>query len=423
MIDLHLLRILRCRDDFYKIHGRIPTSALNATTVTIISDFGKYFETFPNHDWVDISTFLPLFNTWHPTLNAETRASYNTLFKKMGKKIDDATRDGILENMLELRLASSVADLLAKFDAGDAQNFYAEIDGLFTEHKRDARITGIDWVRDDIGGLLAKDDRDDGLHWRLDVLNTHMRPVRGGDFIVVGGRPNKGKTTFLSCEVTYMAPQIEEGQTILWLNNEGPGNRIKQRLYQSAVGLRLSEMIVEHKAGRLVPAYVKAVGEMDRIRVFDIHGMDTFGVERIIEKNNPALVIYDMIDKVRGFKMEARNDLSLEAMYDWARELSVKYDFVGMATSQISVEGDGLLFPTMPMLKDSKTGKQGSCDVQIMIGASNDPGMQSVRGIGLVKNKLHREGTDEDPRATVAYRPQIARYEDAPIEMEESTDD
>jgi replicative DNA helicase len=92
----------------------------------------------------------------------------------------------------------------------------------------------------------------------------------------------------------------------------------------------------------------------------------------------------------------------------------VKYDCIGLATSQISNEGDGLQFPSLGMLKDSKTGKQGACDFQLMIGASNDPGLAPVRWLGLPKNKLRREGAKGDPRAEVQFQPQIARYADVP---------
>ncbi len=102
----------------------------------------------------------------------------------------------------------------------------------------------------------------------------------------------------------------------------------------------------------------------------------------------------------------------LEEMYKWARECAVKYNHAGIATSQISNDGDGEMFPTLGMLKDSKTGKQGACDWQLMIGATNDPMMQSFRYIGLPKNKLRREGAQSDPRATVIFNPEIARYTD-----------
>jgi replicative DNA helicase len=122
-----------------------------------------------------------------------------------------------------------------------------------------------------------------------------------------------------------------------------------------------------------------------------------------------------MIDNIRGFGDMARTDLMLEEMYKWARERSVKYDCIGLATSQISNDGDGMQFPTLGMLKDSKTGKQGACDFQLMIGASNDPGLAGSRFISLPKNKLRRPDGASDPRAEVVFDAVRARYRDIPV--------
>src|SRR5690606_31011004 len=135
----------------------------------------------------------------------------------------------------------------------------------------------------------------------------------------------------------------------------------------------------------------------------DIHGYNNSQVELILQDNNPGLIIYDMIDNIKFNGEAARTDLALEYMYQWARERSVKYDSIGWASSQISNDGDGLMFPTLGMLKDSKTGKQGACDFQLMIGSSNDAGLQSSRWLGLPKNKLRKEGAPGDPRAEVIF--------------------
>jgi len=66
----------------------------------------------------------------------------------------------------------------------------------------------------------------------------------------------------------------------------------------------------------------------------------------------------------------------------------------------------------MSMLKDSKTGKQGAVDFQVMIGRSNLGG-EEVRGIGIPKNKLRREGMQGDPRAEVIFNGNTSRFTDA----------
>ena len=39
----------------------------------------------------------------------------------------------------------------------------------------------------------------------------------------------------------------------------------------------------------------------------------------------------------------------------------------------ISADGDGVSYPTLPQLKDSKTGKQGAADLIITLSSLNDP--------------------------------------------------
>ena len=210
-----------------------------------------------------------------------------------------------------------------------------------------------------------------------------------------------------------MAPQLPPDRNIVWLNNEGPGDRIIPRLYQSALGISMSDMKLMHSEGKLVDAYRERIGgRLDRIRVFDIHGMTNGMVANILEENNAGIAIYDMIDNIKGFSDAARTDLMLEQMYQSQRELMVRLDCIGIATSQISQDGDDLRFPTLPMLKDSKTGKQGACDWQLMIGSINDPAFQYSRFLGLPKNKLMRPDGKKDPKAEVLFDPTRARYED-----------
>ena len=413
MIDLKLLQILKYRDEYRKVIGRVPMESVEKTTVALLKDFGKYFERFPTHERINLQTFAPLFSSWHPKLSDEQKHAYASILRRINDDVQEDEAAVVLHSLLELRLAADIANLLVQFEEGEVSNIHAEIDEIVAAFQRDARVKGLDFVQADADDMLAQEADDAGLRWRLQCLNDSMRGLRPGDFGIVAGRPDKGKTTFLASEVTALAAQVD--QPVLWLNNEGPGNRIYTRLWQAALGQTLSGLVAMHRAGRMLPEYQAAIkGDQHKIRVFDIHGLDTYAVERIIEQNNPALVVYDMIDNVRGFADAARTDLTLEKMYQWARELAVKYQFIGLATSQISADGADMQFPSDHMLKDSKTGKQGACDFILMIGAVEDTGFKNARFISLPKNKLRREGAPGDPRACVSYKPQIARYEDLP---------
>lgn len=416
MIDVQLLRILKHRKDFNSLAHALPSSALEDQTKAILADFKDYFDTFKDHNVIDFTVFIPRFKRRHPTLTPEQWNIYLGVIRNIQADPDDSTREGILHDMHELAFGARVAEIAAKYHEGELRtDLLAEIQLAADRFKLNSGIKVSSFIDTDIGDLLAYEINDEGLRWRLSCLNESMRGLRGGDFGIIAGRPDKGKTSFLASEITYMAPQLPEARNVLWFNNEGKGERIVPRLYQAALGLPISEMVNLHTAGKLVPAYRKAMGgRIDRVRVFDVHGFHVGQIELLMENNNPGIVVWDMIDHIRGFRDEPRTDLILEEMYKWARERCVKYDCVGLATSQISNEGDGLQFPGLGMLKDSKTGKQGACDFQLMIGASNDPNLGMSRFIGLPKNKLRREGAVGDPKREVWFKGDIARYEEIP---------
>lgn len=413
MIDIVLLRIMKYQKDYRQLIRAIPLNSLDPKTKALLDDFGKYFDKFKEHEKIDLQVFLPRFKGWHPGMDEELLNTYVGILRNINSDVDDQTKAGIVADLYEADAALRIANACAQYDAGDLDAPLPDlIASILDAYKLNVGARSAQWNDTDIGDLLEEDLNNEGVKWRLNSLNECMRPMRGGDFGIIAGRPDKGKTTFLSSEVTFMASQLPEDRNIVWLNNEGMSSRIIKRLYQSALGVSITELVELNKQGKLRKLYEKAIGRLDRIRVFDIHGMHVGQVEAIIEQSNPGLILYDMIDNIRGFGSEARTDLQLEEMYKWARERSVKYDSIGLATSQISAEGDGLQFPTLSMLKDSKTGKQGACDFQLMIGASNDPNLEYSRYLSLPKNKLRRDGASSDPRCEVKFQPTIARYED-----------
>jgi replicative DNA helicase len=101
-------------------------------------------------------------------------------------------------------------------------------------------------------------------------------------------------------------------------------------------------------------------------------------------------------------------------MYQWARLMGVKHDCAVIANSQISADGDGLQFPTLPMLKDSKTGKQGAADLIITMGAVNDDALSNSRYFGTTKNKKVRTGMKSSPNREVIFDGNRSRFVEPP---------
>lgn len=410
------------------MYRTVNARALDGRTSVILHDFGRYFEEVPDCEVIPLTReFYTWFSTVaHRNLSAEDLPIYRRIFEECSREPDQSAKDMLVAKLLEADLAVRIADITDRWTRGEEVDIGKVLRSMVDEHETQVRrkvtMPFVDMDQD----LFADDVNNIGFKWRLACLNMAMRPMRSGDFIIVAARPDKGKTTFLTDNLTHMVHQIPEvyaddatdPRTILWFNNEGPGARIVKRAVQSALNAPISRLVELSQSGTMWASYEAAIGASRlRLRIMDVHGFRSWQIEEILRHVKPAIVVFDMIDNIK-FDGELinggqRTDQMLEAMYQWARELGVRYDTPVIATSQISAEGDGLAYPTLAMLKDSKTGKQGAADAIITIGARNEPAMENIRYIGLTKNKLQLEGRPRSPQAEVVLDGTSGRFVEA----------
>ena len=247
-----------------------------------------------------------------------------------------------------------------------------------------------------------------GLRWRLEFLNKSLGSLRKGDFGFVFARPETGKTTFLASEISYMVEQTDGD--IIWFNNEEQGNKVAIRCYQAVLGVTAESLFGDIDRNQAL--FETKTGK--RIKIYDFEDSSRANrIETILKENKPALIIFDQIDKIKGFKAD-RNDLELKAIYQWAREIAKTYAPV-IAISQAGGEAEGKLWLTMDMVDSSKTAKQGEADWILGIGKEQDNSSR-YRYLNIVKNKLLGDA-DTLPELRhgsmqVLIKPEIARYED-----------
>ncbi len=247
-----------------------------------------------------------------------------------------------------------------------------------------------------------------GLRWRLDWLNKSLGSLRKGDFGFIFARPETGKTTFLASEMTHMVTQTDGD--ILWFNNEEQGKKVAIRCYQALFGVD-SETLFSN-VDRYKEEYHDLIGS--RIKIYDYEDSSSYKrIESIIKEVNPALIIFDQIDKIKGFKNE-RYDLELKKIYQWAREIAKSYAPV-IAVSQAGGTAEGKVWLTMDDVDSSKTAKQGEADWILGIGKEQD-NTSNMRFLNISKNKLIG---DKDTLPDLRHgnrqcmiKPNIARYED-----------
>lgn len=421
-LELTLLKLCTDKGRFDRLVPNAPRDGLDELTVIMLDALRAYYKEFPDTKALPLDVFSGWAEEFRfKQLPDDKKSLLKLQLREMKNPVPQEAEQGMMERLLQLEAATAVVSRVVQWNGGAEFQLTDELTATLENiHERMDRKARLPLVQETPEELMVQDEHDVGIHFRMPCLNGSMRGMRGGDFGIIALRPDAGKTTLATSESSFWLPQLDtvwpgELRNGVWLNNEGPGKRIKQRWYQSLLGATIPEMVEWAKDGSLRKRIETAMGcDIHRMQFYDVHGFTSGEVEAIIKQTNPGFVVFDMIDNIQfngGLSNGGqRTDQLLEAMYGGGRNWAVKYDFAGVALSQISAEGEGVQFPPQSALKDSKTGKQGACDFILMGGKLSDPAMDRFRYMGLPKNKLHRPGGKRDPRAEVMFDPERARF-------------
>jgi replicative DNA helicase len=398
------------KDLFTKYYKYVNISFIKSNYINIYKIFNiinLYYNKYNNNN-INKEDLIIYYNSNYLLKDSE-RKELETLLDNIFS--EDVSNKELIIELLEEHRRRSLAGDVAKIalDVEDGRAAVADLLDLFSKFEhQEIEVSKSTPVQMALKELYDTQVDTPGLRWRLKFLNQSLGSLRKGDFGFLFARPETGKTTFLASEVSHMATQTEGD--ILWFCNEEQGNKVGIRTFQAALGVdtqTLWDDIDRHQA-----LYDTKIG--NRIKIFyDDDANRASRIEQIIKEHNPALIIFDQLDKVKGFKAE-RKDLELAAGYQWAREISKQYAPV-IGVSQASGEAEGKLWLSMDMIDGSKTGKAAEADWILGIGKDSDNTSRS-RYFSICKNKLLGDkDTLPDLRhgsGQVLIRPEVARYED-----------
>ena len=412
--DIDLLVVTSNKDNYLRFKDHVKKHNVSTVTSELYDVLGQYWDNYPMRTDVDMNEFRTFFFIVKGK-KIKDPSKYEMAFDNFEKGLASPERPivkDILSKLIETDYATQVYDISLKIGLGKGGDLLS-IEELLSKYKKE------------IGSAIEKDEvfvkpsldylssvvASGGIKWRLQELNIALGPLRKGDFIIVAARPETGKTTFTASEATYMMEQLKEDEHVVWINNEEASNKVMMRCIQAHSGVISSDLLSSPK--KYEEAFIKAGG--DRFLILD----DDSGIKNVnkittlFKEFKPGLIIFDQLDKVDGFNDEARDDLRIGKLYEWARDLAKEYCPV-IAISQVDGTGEGEKWIQMNQLRGSKTDKIGEADAIITIGKSNEPGMDLQRYIHVPKNKLfggdetietHRHGCFE-----VEIKPSIARY-------------
>lgn len=364
-------------------------------------------EEFPNTDH-DLTALQAQFFTKYPDADKEI---YLGLFKTLQETVlDPQVGVGILKSIKARKSALKLSEAAFKFSTGHGEleniiSAYGALDNV------ESTVDDFEFISDDLEALVKEVYQGAGLNWRLECLNRSLGPLRKGNFGFLFARPETGKTTILASESTHMLTQLgQDDGPILWFNNEQVGAEVMLTVYRSYFGVSLERLLANTRKYRdEFNAQVQG-----RFKLVDNANIDKFQVEKTLKQFKPSLIIFDQIDKIKGFAAD-REDLRLGSIYIWARELAKQYaPTIGVCQADGSAEGQKWL--TMDNVANAKTSKQAEADFILGIGKTHDEGSEYVRYLNISKNKL-LGSEDTIPhlrhgRFETLIEPEIARYKD-----------
>ncbi|MEM4380517.1 MAG: AAA family ATPase [Thermoplasmatales archaeon] len=403
MYDLSLLKSFLNKETYTKYRNYVTEQDFDPDLAPILRGLDEWYKTNTKD-----ATLEDLANLTFAGGVPEKKAAFlKEVFQNLQKVNGTETAIVLLDRLKTENLCQQLA--MTAYEVSAGRKSVLDIYPLVEKLKQPTTET-IEYVTDDIHKILNEIVATKGLRWRLDALNKSLGSLRRGDFGFVFARPETGKTTFLASEVSFMASQdLNNSGPILWFNNEEQGKKVKLRCYQAALGATIEQ--IRKYPDRAQEKYEKLT--KNRIKIYDSASIHRRQVETICKTECPSLIIFDQIDKIKGFS-DDREDLILGAIYQWARELSKTYaPVIGVCQADGSAEGIDRL--TMAHVSNAKTAKQAEADFIIGIGKVHQSGYDNIRFFNISKNKLIGDA-DSDPTMRHAFfeaiiRPEIARYE------------
>lgn len=417
--DIGLLALFTTKEKYDRYHTLVRTDALMvAETNVILDDYKAYYETFPKHDAIDFDTFRTFARVVrHSGWKREKHEAYEAILSRVEEASKEDQDDAVLGYFVRLEAAEKITEHCTKLAQGKSDDL-TPIITIAERAKQEGNVTSD--VSDmfgttDLSAILDRSIRHGGLDWRLNCMNEAAGPLHAGDLVIVGARPEAGKTSFICSELTHMVKFLADDKEAVLFNPEEGGGRLFLRLMTAATGLDIVTIAGDEDAAKR--AYEAEVGTINRIRVVEPSGgISTRDVERVLDSGRFGLVAINVLDKIKTpFRARDEKDVDrYRALAYWMREAANRYSVPIIAVAQADAAAEGQKYLTQSMLYGSKTGVQGEAD--LLIGMGLDPTIDDRRWLSLLKNKLPG-GVKTVPalkhaKLEVRFNPTTGRFED-----------
>jgi KaiC/GvpD/RAD55 family RecA-like ATPase len=337
---------------------------------------------------LNTSDLEAVFYSENQTMTTATKNAYNDLFRKINNS--EAIKEDIAEDVLGTMFQQYVGDMVANLGFDFVNGSVTSLEPLrrlLDDYKDDFTPNlRIEWDDIDIDTLLAANDSQTQWKFNIPSLQRRVEGVSGGHLLVVGARPNTGKTSFHASLIAGADGWASQGAKCVVLCNEESYERVGARYLSAATNMTMDEV-----KGNVALARSRYEPVKKNIRIKDSTNKDMQWVESVVKHERPDILILDMGDKFAS-KTSDKSDVFLKDAAIYARNIAKQYGGCVVWMSQLSAVAEGKVIVDQSMMEGSKTGKAAEADLMVLI--SKNPVVEGAdeqdtqRHLNIAKNKL-----------------------------------
>jgi replicative DNA helicase len=386
-MELALLRTLMSKDFYDNNKGiRTPDKLFTKDVRKIKNTLDYAMETYDKD--LTLPELEGLFFTHNSTMTTANKDVYKQIFRNISKQ--DAMSEGIAEEVLGKLFQQVVGEEIANlgFDyVNGTETSLEPMRKLLSDYQDDFMPNlKIDWGDISIDNLLQANDIQSKWKFNIPSLTRKVEGISGGHLVIVGARPNTGKTSFHASLIGGPDGFATQGAKCIVLCNEEAYERVGARYLSAATSMSMEEV-----KGNYALAASRYEPVRENIKLYDSTGKDMTWVEAIIKAYQPDIVVLDMGDKFSS-KTSDKSDVYLKEAAIHARNIAKQYECAIIWMSQLSAVAEGKVYVDQSMMEGSKTGKAAEADLMVLI--SKNPQVEGAeeqdtqRHLNIAKNKL-----------------------------------
>ena len=382
-MELEILNLMTDRDIHDTYSAFLDYKLLSAEAKEVLLGFAEYYKVYPTANKIDLLAFE---QWWLTGKSIKFQTTYKVILSSISATTITATAEVLLKNYIEQSLAEdlniitkSILDKDGLYSMKDVSSSIkwcdTSIDKLSNSHHQETTLD------EALSIVLAS-----GYNLGITILKRGIGLIKAGDTLLIGGRSDSGKTTFLATITGYLIPQVPANRPIVVLCNEESASKIGLRYFQSVMGKSI-DTIAANKA-KYEPKYKIF---QDKVKIISIHGYTTVEIEALLTKLKPSVLIIDQLHNVELDNKTNRRlgteTARLGELFKWFRTVAATYCIPAITVHQLDGTAEGEDYIGMNKFENAKTAIQQHMDTIITIGRKYGSGEDKKRYIHIPKNK------------------------------------